>query len=174
MSELDEIAPVTVIRVDGSLRSAVENLLPLYLHDLSEFRGTLPRPDGHYAMGERRAIYFTDPDRLVYLFMRNDRPVGFAMLKGLTRPPLSIGEFFVIRAVRRLGVGHDAALRIFELHPGRWEWAFQENNVGAARFWRGMATELAGDTWLETQRPVPGKPHVPPDVWISLDTTVAR
>jgi len=170
MPELNEIIPVSLTRVDGALRGVVENLVSLYLHDLSEFRETLPRPDGRYAMGERRAAYFTDADRLVYLFVRDDRPVGFAMLKGLTHSPLSIGEFFVVRAVRRHGVGRDAARQIFALHPGRWEWAFQENNVGAARFWRQMADELVGEEWLETQRPVPGKPHVPPDVWITLDT----
>jgi predicted acetyltransferase len=171
MTELNEMVPITVARVDGSLRCAVENLFPLYLHDLSEFRGTLPRPDGYFAMGERRAAYFTDPDRLVYLFIRDDRPVGFALVKGLTRPPMSIGEFFVVRAVRRRGVGENAVRQIFGLHPGRWEWAFQENNLGAARFWRQMANELVGDAWVESRRPVPGKPHVPDDVWISLDTT---
>jgi hypothetical protein len=82
-----DVAPVALVRVDDASRTIVESLLPLYLHDLSEFRGTLPSPNGRYEMGERRAAYFTDPDRGVYLFVREDRPVGFAMLKGFLIHP---------------------------------------------------------------------------------------
>jgi hypothetical protein len=60
------------------------------------------------------------------------------------------------------------AIEVLRRHPGRWEIAFQEENPGAARFWRGIATELAGDAYQEERRPVPGKPHIPPDVWLTF------
>jgi hypothetical protein len=69
-------------------------------------------------------------------------------------------------------VGRTAALRTLTRHGGRWEVAFQEENPGAARFWRRIAedavAELGADT-REERRPVPGRPEVPPDTWIVLD-----
>ncbi|WP_371872608.1 hypothetical protein [Streptomyces pacificus] len=38
-------------------------------------------------------------------------------------------------------------------------------------FWRRVATEVADDAWTEERRPVPARPDVPPDVWISFDTS---
>lgn len=85
-----------------------------------------------------------------------------------------MAEFFVVRAVRRQQVGHEAMLQLFGMHPGRWEIAFQEANTGSARFWRRVATAVAGDGWSEEPRPVPGKPEIAPDVWITLQAQGVR
>ena len=37
--------------------------------------------------------------------------------------------------------------------------------------WRRVATAVAGDAWNEERRPVPNRPDLPPDVWISFGTT---
>ena len=44
----------------------------------------------------------------------------------------------------------------------------EEHNVAAARFWRRVATSVVGENVREEHRPVPGKPQVPPDVWITI------
>ena len=83
-----------------------------------------------------------------------------------------LGESFVVRAVRRLGVGRTAALHTLAGHGGRWEVAFQEENHGAARFWRRVADDAVSELGARTReqlRPVPGKPQVPPDTWLVLD-----
>jgi hypothetical protein len=38
------------------------------------------------------------------------------------------------------------------------------------RFWRAVATEVAGSSWTEERRPIPDKPAVAPDTWVLLDT----
>jgi predicted acetyltransferase len=79
-----------------------------------------------------------------------------------------MGEFFVVRAARRQRVGYRAAVELLHLHPGRWAIPFQEENPGAARFWRRLASEIAGSGWREERRPVPEKPQIPPDSWLFL------
>jgi predicted acetyltransferase len=150
-------------------RPVVERLWQLYTHDLSEFRGSMPDDEGLYDNG-RLPTYFDDPDRCGYLICRESALAGFALIRGLSGEPRIMGEFFVVRAARRQRLGHEAALELFDLHRGRWEVPFQEENPGAARFWRRVATDAVGPAWREVGRPVPGKPEIPPDTWLLLST----
>jgi predicted acetyltransferase len=161
---------LSLLPVTKDHRPIVERLWQLYAHDLSEFRGSMPNDDGLYKHG-RLPTYFDDPDRCGYLFQDDSAVAGFAMVSGISQPPRHMGDFFVVRAARRKGIGHTAALALLRRHPGSWEIAFQEENPKAARFWRRVATDAVGDAWREQRRPVPNKPHIPPDTWVRLDTT---
>jgi predicted acetyltransferase len=160
---------VTIRRVGEEHRQVVERLAQLERHDLSEFRGYTPGPDGLFGF-ERLPLFFSEPDRRVYLIHQDSTLAGFTMTRRLPDGATSIGGFFVVRALRRNGVGQRAALELLRAQPGRWAIAFQEENAGAARFWRGFATAAVGSAWAEERRPVPGKPEIPPDIWLLLDT----
>jgi predicted acetyltransferase len=76
--------------------------------------------------------------------------------------------FWTAPVARRGGLGLELATYVIERHPGPWTIAFQNDNSAADGFWRRVATELfgpEGEAWTEEQRPVPGKPEVPPDHW---------
>ena len=148
-------------------RPVLERLWQLYSHDLSEVRGTLPNADGLFKAG-RLPTYFGEPDACGYLVLHREAPVGFAFVTGPAGGTRTIGDFFVVRAARRRRIGYDAARELFARHPGRWEIGFQVENRGAPEFWRRVATDVAGDTWREELRPVPGKPHIPHDHVIVL------
>jgi len=152
-------------------RAVVEQLWQLYAHDLSAFRGTRPDEGGRFRLG-RLPAYFEEAGREVHVVALDGGPVGFSMVRRLSDDGHVLGEFFVVRSVRRLGVGRAAALRTLLRHGGRWELAFQEDNVAAARFWRRVAEEAVTEHAAgrhEERRPVPGKPEVPPDTWLVLD-----
>jgi predicted acetyltransferase len=149
-------------------RPTVERLWQLYMHDLSEYRSFLPDAEGLYKWG-RLPLYFGESDRCGYLIRHGDL-AGFVLVRGLDADARVVGEFFVVRAVRRQQVGRRTMHRLFDLHPGPWEIPFQENNAGAARFWRAVATETAGSSWTEERRTIPDKPALAPDTWILLDT----
>jgi predicted acetyltransferase len=149
-------------------RPAVERLWLLFRHDLSEFGGQLPNLDGMFRSERLESAFSGDVDWAPYLFSLGDHPVGFAFVRGLSGPTRVLNSFFVVRGVRRSGVGLRAVREVVARHPGEWEIAFQDANVGAVRFWRRVAVELAGDGWEEERRPVPDRPDLAPDVWISF------
>ncbi|MEU9454048.1 GNAT family N-acetyltransferase [Streptomyces sp. NPDC048277] len=149
-------------------RPVVERLWLMFRHDLSEFRGILPHPDGTFR-GDRVEAAFSAPDWAAYLLVRGERPVGLAFVRGLGGPTRVLNSFFVVRGARRSGIGLRGVREILARHPGRWEIAFQYENPGAVAFWRRVATEAAGDAWTEEPRPVPDRPELPPDVWISFE-----
>jgi predicted acetyltransferase len=160
----------TLTPVTETTRPVIERLWQLYLHDLSEFRDTMPDEHGSFKAGRLPGYLVDDDDHGAYLIGSEGKLAGFVLLRGLVHQPRTIGEFFVLRGVRRRRVGHEAAVTALREHPGAWEIAFQEENPGAARFWRRVATDVAGTTWREERRPVPGKPEIPPDVWLLLQT----
>jgi predicted acetyltransferase len=129
----------------------------------------MPDDEGLYQPG-RLPTYFLDPDRCGYLIRTDSALAGFVFIHGLSGEPRVVGDFFVVRAARRKHVGHAAALQLLSLHPGRWEIAFQEENPGAARFWRRVGADVAGHACREERRPVPDKPWIPPDTWLLLST----
>lgn len=161
---------VLVRRAGDSDRAVLERLWLMFRHDMSEFAtGALPDPDGSFR-DERLRAGLTEPGWAAYLMLSGDRPVGFALVRGVDAETRVLNSFFVVRGARRAGVGWAAVHDVLAHHPGPWEIAFQDTNAKAVRFWRRLATDVAGDAWSEERRPVPGKPDVPPDVWISFTT----
>ncbi|GAA3885050.1 GNAT family N-acetyltransferase [Streptomyces sedi] len=150
-------------------RPVVERLWLMFQHDMSEFGGRLPFPDGSFRR-ERLEAAFAGAGWAPYLLTSGDSPVGFALVRGLDGPTRVLNSFFVVRGARRAGVGARAVEQVVARHPGRWEVAFQDANAGAVRFWRRVAEGIAGGAWTEERRPVPDRPELPPDVWISFFT----
>jgi len=149
-------------------RPALERLWLMFQHDMSQFRGDLPFADGSFNT-ERLEAAFTDLDRVAYLVASGDRPVAFAIVRGLNEHRRVMNSFFVVRGLRRSGVGLHAVREVVARHPGAWEIAFQDENTGAVKFWRHVAEAIAPGEWTEEQRTVPTRPELPPDSWISFD-----
>jgi len=165
---LKKMADLVVRLAHESERPVFERLWMLFRHDMSEFRGTLPNPDGTFR-SERLERAFTDPGWAPYLILSADRPVGFAIVRNLDGQVRVLNSYFVVRGARRSGIGLQGVESVVSRHPGKWEVAFQDENQVAVKFWRRAVAEIAGESWEETRRPVPGQPEVPPDVWISFE-----
>jgi ADP-ribose pyrophosphatase YjhB (NUDIX family)/predicted acetyltransferase len=153
------------VATDDDDWEVVERLWQPYAHDLSEFRGTTPGPDGTYRRGHLGWYDRDDEDRIAYVARLGERPIGFALVRGLTGDSRVMGEFFVVRSARGAGHARAFAEHVVRAHPGPWEIAFQDDNVRAATFWRRLGAEVLRDA-SEEPRPIPDKPHIPPDRWL--------
>lgn len=144
----------------------LERLWQLYQHDLSEFRHSSPDAEGLFNAG-RLPAYRDAEDRVAYLARLGDVPCGFALVRlGVRRDRRTMGEFFVTRSARGRGVAAAFARDVMGRHPGPWVIPFQNENPRAAAFWRRLSAEQLVDV-EEQLLPVPGKPHLPPDVWLT-------
>jgi predicted acetyltransferase/ADP-ribose pyrophosphatase YjhB (NUDIX family) len=162
-----EVWPLRVTEATADEWPLLERLWQLYQHDLSEFRHSAPDAEGLFQSG-RLPAYGASDDRVAYLARRGDVPCGFALVRlGVRRDRRTMGEFFVTRAARgSRGVAADFARAVLARHPGEWVIAFQEENPRAAAFWRRLAADTLDDV-SERALPVHGKPHLPPDVWMT-------
>jgi predicted acetyltransferase len=158
--------PVELRPVDRSHRAVLENLGQLYRHDLSEAYRHLPNADGTF--NNRRLDQFlagADPERRAWLIIVAGALGGFVMTAPAAGGGTSVSDFFVARALRRTGVGREAARQVIAMTPGRWAIGFQSYNRGVQSFWSQLASEVAGPgNWTAyDDPPVAGRP---PDSWI--------
>lgn len=159
-------APVHVFPAGVDQREILERLWLLFRHDMSEYDRHLPRPDATYR-SERLESALTDPTWAGHLVRLGEAPVGLVVLRSLDREPFVLNSFFVVRAARRSGVGSEAVRQVLAARPGWWTVAFQQSNPAAVSFWRRVAASHDRE-WTEGRRPMPGRPELPPDSWISF------
>jgi len=159
--------PVELIPVDRSHRAVLENLGQLYRYDLSEAYRHLPNLDGKF--NNRRLDLFlaeVDPQHRAWLVTVAGALGGFVMTAPTSTGDMSISDFFIVRALRRTGVGRAAAGQVLAFHPGPWSIGFQSYNPGVQRFWSQVASDAVGDTWAtHDDPPTAGRPS---DSWITF------
>jgi predicted acetyltransferase len=96
---------VTLERATPDMSPLLENLLELYIHDLSEIFAVELGPDGRFGY-DKLPLYWTDPvGRHIFLIKYGGRVAGFAMAtrgSPASQSPtdLDVAEIFVLRARR--------------------------------------------------------------------------
>lgn len=132
-------------------KSIIANLLQLYLYDFSELAGWAINEHGlfNYPYLDH---YWTEPDRHPFLVRVDGELAGFALVRTLVMEggqENHLAEFFILRKLRRIGVGETAARQLFDRFPGTWTVAQRDWNIGAQRFWRRVIGRYTGGSYTE-------------------------
>jgi len=139
---------VGLVRAARSDESTLKNLLHLYIHDFSEFLGMKPSEEGWFSY-PALPLYWSESGRAAFLIRSEGSLVGFALVSQGSMVSgdstvFDLAEFFVVRGVRRRGVGRAAAHDLFRSFPGKWEVRVAAFNVPAMKFWRNVIEQYAG------------------------------
>ncbi|HSY44486.1 MAG TPA: GNAT family N-acetyltransferase [Steroidobacteraceae bacterium] len=142
----------------------IQSVYREYLDDLNPGTGLFPRLG---EVGHREpdliAHWFGDPNTYPLVIVRGSEPVGFARVvrsvAGAAQPRIDyrMGEFFVSRARRRLGIGRTAVQLILSRFAGRWEISEYLRNAPAVSFWRRVVASYTQGSYQE--RIVNGEVH---------------
>ena len=164
---LEDDLAVSIDLASEADSALLENLLELYLHDLSEIFSVVQLgPQGRFGY-PRLSSYWSEPQaRFPFLIRKRGKVVGFALAQ--RGSPLSddpevfdVAEFFVLRSERRSGVGARAAELLWDRLPGRWIVRVSAANRAGLPFWTRTIRNYAGDAARATQRGVePQRWHV--------------
>ena len=135
----------------------LENLLELYVHDMSEvFTEIDVGPDGRFGY-PKLPLYWAEPDRRFAFVVRCDGKVAGFVLATLGSPVSSdpstydVAELFVLRRYRGAGVGRSAAAFLFRALPGKWTVRVAESNEKALPFWTRVVAEVSRGTAIESR-----------------------
>lgn len=167
MDARDDSPALDLLELTEERHEIAERFWQLFLHDLSEFRDSVPDERGAFKRRHLEPFLAPDEDRAGYVVYGQPGPIGFAFVSGLAGAVRRFDQFFIVRSQRRARLGRAAAEATVRLHPGHWEVGFQNENPVAARFWRRLAAEIGTDV-AERLQPVPNKPHIPADVILSF------
>ncbi len=136
-------AAVTLEPVTRESASILENLFELYAYEFSEHMPLRIKASGRFEVRPGDA-WWTAADHFGYLLKLGDELAGFALVRTgsrVTEKPdvMDVAEFFVLRGVRRRGIGMSAAHALFGTFPRAWEIRVRRTNVAALEFWSQAA-----------------------------------
>ncbi|EKD75688.1 MAG: Acetyltransferase, GNAT family protein [uncultured bacterium] len=142
-------------KVKNKKELRLRRLLQLYQHDWSEITG-----EGHIS---NKGLYthinlnkfWKYPKSQAFIIKVSGEIAGFVMIKKHSylineKPSMVIDEFFVLRNFRKQKIGTEAAMRIFNLFPGRWQVAEMHVNKRAQKFWNKIISIYTGNNYKET------------------------
>jgi len=144
---------ITLKPAGESDRSTLDNLMQLYIHDFSEFTQEDIDDDGRYSY-PYLSYYWQDPDRFPFLICANGKLAGFVLARRETDPEtnlpnMDMSEFFVLRAFRRVGVGSEAAAKVWDQFPESWHLKVLKQNLPAVQFWKRLISDYTCNNFVE-------------------------
>jgi len=169
------LANVELIRATAEQRPILENLLELYIHDFSEFRAVALSSNGRFGYPDL-PLYWLEPERHPFLARVNGDLAGFALVRKVlsindNKAVWDMAEFFVLRGMRRRGLGTELAQAIWAQFPGAWQVRVMQANDRAQQFWASAIAKHAGaamqpavlekenELWSVFAFESPGTPH---------------
>ena len=149
-------------------RHVVENLHPLYLHEISEFEDLRPNAHGLLDGGNdvrtladqvrRLEAWWRNPETLFPYLVRVDGvPAGFNLVAAKAHLPAELDAdfvvygLFVLHVFRGTGAAEAAAVAGFEAHRGRWEVVTYPPHARAIAFWRRVCRSYTGGDFAEAE-----------------------
>jgi predicted acetyltransferase len=145
---LHPMANLEVLRVRPEEQPILENLIELYIHDFSEFHAVDLGPDGRFGYPDL-PLYWLEPGRHPFLARIDGDLVGFALVRKVAvnygkETIWDMAEFFVLRGMRRRGIGTELAQSIWSMFPGPWQVRVMQTNQRAQEFWASAIAKHTG------------------------------
>lgn len=129
----------------------IENLFQYYIYDMSEYTKFKPNSDGTYTVDKsisKLDDYWILPDHFPYIVLADNEIAGFSLLRRFpsNKDCFDIGQFFILRKFKRLGIGEKAFELSVKNHPGKWITRVLLNNTGALLFWEKVISNISSDS----------------------------
>ena len=153
---------IEVVKAQKEDAHVIENLIPLYLHDLSEYMGWRCPENGRFCGQDDLPQYWGKPapepkyawvagSRGAPFLIRVDQELaGFALVKrvGDSSPPCyEIGGLYILRKFRRKGIGGTGACRLFDRSRGSWTVDVMSDNAPAVAFWGEVVSKYTAGSF---------------------------
>jgi predicted acetyltransferase len=126
----------------------IRNLFQYYIYDMSEYAKFSSNPDGTFTVDESKIqlnVYWTNQDHYPYLIVVDDEIAGFSLIRKFPfdEDYFDMGQFFILRKFKNLGIGRKAFELSVNRYPGKWITRVLPDNDGAYRFWDKVISEVS-------------------------------
>ena len=174
---METLGHIEIVPATADDYPTVRNLVRFYVYDFTEFCGwDCPESGLFDGSDDLRCYWGWTPENPAYnwppewkgfpfLVRVDGKLAGFALVRQMSDNPPSydMGEFFVLRKYRRLGVGRYVARAMFDRFRGHWQVKQLGCNRPAQAFWRRVIKDYTNDHFQDEHlRARPGH-QGPPD-----------
>lgn len=147
--------PLTLNLVTGEEVQILQNLLQLYLHEISRFAPIEISEDGTFDSSGMTSRLLT-PEVDAYLVRIKGRLAGFAIVKPTFQAgeivARSLTDLFLLETYRGFGIGEEVARMVFDESPGLWHLEIYGQHEEAAKFWAKVIYRYTGDDFRHLSR----------------------
>jgi predicted acetyltransferase len=138
----------------------IERVYADFLNDLApDATGVFPPLAGLAGVEDDDDLqrWLVDPQVQLLTILLHQQPAGFAVIstqrgagpQGSAGNPFRMTEFFIIRSMRRRGVGRAAVRLLFDRFAGEWLITQSRRNAPAVAFWRRVIAQYSGGRYQE-------------------------
>jgi len=142
-----------LVPIELESKNILENLISIYLHDLSEFTNDLKVNQNGRFEYEGLELYFIKEELKPLFIYLKDNIVGFILLNNGKYVPqdidFSVHEFFILKSYRRSGIGAKAMEGLFDKYKGKYRIVQLADNKLAINFWKSIY-KMQGIDFIET------------------------
>ncbi len=133
---------IKLVEINENKKYILDNLVSLYLHDLSEFADDLKvNEEGKFVYGGLE-YYFKIEELTAFFIYYKEEIAGFVLLNrgkyAGGEADYSIHELFVLKPFRKKGVATKAIQKVLEMYKGRYKIEQLEENKLAISFWKSF------------------------------------
>ena len=145
--------PLRLERATLQQKDLIQNLLNMYLHEMSAFEDFEVADNGDFEY-PNFSCFFVEPDRHPFIVRVKGKVVLVKDIDSLRGGSIhTIPEFFIMHTYRRLGIGEEIARMVFDLFPGKWQVAVHEHNKVGRQFWKTVIWRYTGGVMHEFRTP---------------------
>lgn len=135
-------------------KSKLENLMSIYLHDLSEFADDLKiNEDGKFEY-DGLELYFKSEDLTPYFIIYQGEVAGFVLFnkgKYVSKDiDYTVHEIFILKGFRNKGIAKAAVKILLDAYKGKYRIVQISTNNTAVNFWRKFY-EKQGIKYIESK-----------------------
>lgn len=156
---------IKLIPIKLETKNILENLVSIYLHDLSEFADDLiVNKDGKFEYDGLK-LYFTKEELKPFFIYLKDDIIGFILFNTGKYVPqnidFSVHEIFILKSFRKRGISAIAVKKLFDSYSGNYRIEQLADNKQAINFWKSVykmngiecrsTIEIIGDLECYTQ-----------------------
>ena len=135
---------IDIKKVRSNEKEKLENLMQLYLHDLSfyfpiDFNSKTCKYE--YELSK----YFDN--NYAYFIKENNNIVGFVLIDNNSNNNYEISEIFVLNNYKGNKIGEEAVIKVFDKYKGNWTIKAVPSSPVAESFWKKTIKNYTNDNF---------------------------
>ncbi|WP_461534964.1 GNAT family N-acetyltransferase [Spongorhabdus nitratireducens] len=142
-------------------KAIIENLFHYYVYEMSDFLGLAPSDKGIFTYSAAKLNkYWEQDDHYPFLIRCMGEIAGFSLLRKYPADSAlyDIGQFFILRKYKGMGVGRRAFELSVSTFPGQWLTRVLLENKPALAFWLSVIGQVTDNHFfraIETDEDLP-------------------